>query len=289
MRVVMTGASGFIGSALSAALTARGDDVVALRRGAGPGTWDPEAGTIDRAVLEGTDAVVHLAGESIGGRWTATKKARILKSRVEGTRLIAQAVADVGVPVLASGSAIGYYGDRGDEVLTEEAPRGSGFLADVVEAWEQATGPAVDAGVRTAVLRTALVLDARGGSFPRMLLPFRLGLGGRIGSGRQFWSWITLVDEVRAIEHILDGDLSGPVNLSAPNPVRNRDFARELATVLRRPAVLPAPAFALKLLLGSEFAREVLLASQRVVPAKLESSGFEFQHPGCSEAFAAIF
>ena len=292
MRVLITGASGFIGRALTDRLSVAGHEPIALRRGqglAGGPSWDPDAGVIDDGALEGVDAVVHLAGESIGGRWTNAKKQELLSSRTEGTDLMARAVAEAGVPVLISGSAIGYYGDRDDEVLTEEAPPGDGFLADLCVAWEAAAAPAVEAGVRTAFIRTSLVLDESGGSFPRMLLPFRLGAGGPLGGGRQWWAWITLEDEVRAIMHCLEHDIGGPVNLSSPEPIRNTDFGRELGKAMHRPAVLPAPAFGLKLLLGGQFAEEVLLASQRVVPRVLEESGFEFAHPTLGEAFEAIF
>ena len=292
MRVLITGASGFIGRALTEGLHAAGHDPVALRRGpsgsSGP-SWDPDAGRIDDGALAGVDAVVHLAGESIGRRWTTAKKQELVSSRTEGTELIASAVAEAGVPILISGSAIGYYGDRGDEILREEAGPGDGFLADLCVVWEQAAQPAVDAGVRTAFIRTSLVLDESGGSFPRMVLPFKLGVGGPLGGGDQWWAWITLEDEVRAIIHCLENDIAGPVNLAAPNPIKNADFGRELARALHRPGVLPAPAFGLKLLLGSQFAEEVLLASQRVVPSVLEASGFEFAQPTVSEAFKAVF
>ncbi len=292
MKVLITGASGFIGRALSRRLTESGHEAIPLVRGeprAGARTWDPSVGRIDDDALDGIDAVVHLAGESIGGRWTVGKKQAILSSRTEGTDLIARAVAAAKPSVFASGSAIGFYGSRGEEVLTEESASGEGFLADVTVAWEQAAAPAVDAGVRTVFARTALVLEDEGGSFPRMLLPFKLGIGGPLGSGRQWWAWITLEDEVRAIMHCLQTDsLEGPVNLASPNPVRNADFGRALGKALKRPAVLPAPGFGLKLLLGGEFADEVLLASQRVVPSRLEQSGFEFSHPHLPGALDAV-
>jgi uncharacterized protein (TIGR01777 family) len=288
MRVVVTGSSGLIGAALVDALEARGDVAIRLQRRDGSGGWNVETGHVDVAAFEGADAVVHLAGESIGGWWTDAKKHRILRSRIDGTALISQAVAKAGTPVLVVGSAIGYYGSRGDEILTERADQGAGFLADVVDAWEAAAEPAIASPSRVALARTSIVLDADGGSLKRLLLPFRLGVGGRIGSGDQYWSWITLEDEVRAILHLIDADIEGPVNVSAPNPVPNADFSRSLGRALRRPAVLPAPAFGLKLLLSPGFAEEVLLASQRVVPEVLTASGFEFFHPTLETAFKAV-
>jgi uncharacterized protein (TIGR01777 family) len=290
MKVLITGASGFIGTALAAELESAGHGVVPLRRGGGPLEWDPARGWIDPAALEGVDAVVHLAGESVGGRWTASKKDRILRSRVSSTSLIAGAVAAARPRVLVSGSAIGFYGDRGNETLDEQAAPGSGFLADVVKQWEGAAQPAVTAGVRTVFARTSLVLDRSGGSFPRMLLPFRFGVGGRIGKGDQWWAWITLRDEVRALVHcITDTTLEGPVNLCSPNPAPNREFVRALAASLHRPALVPVPALALKAVLGGEFASEVLLASQRVVPGRLGDTGFSWEHPGLEAAFASMF
>lgn len=290
MKVLITGASGFIGRALSTELASSGHSVAALRRGGGPLGWDPARGWIDPAALNGVDAVVHLAGESIGGRWTAAKKEKILRSRVDCTSLIAGAVAAAQTPVLVCGSAIGFYGDRGNEPLDERAAPGSGFLADVVKQWEGAAQPAVTAGVRTVFARTSLVLDRSGGSFPRMLLPFRLGVGGRIGPGDQWWAWITLRDEVRALAHCLtESTLEGPVNLCSPNPAPNREFVRALAASIHRPALVPVPALALKAVLGAEFASEVLLASQRVVPGRLQESGFEWEHPGLEPAFASMF
>ncbi|MGF1664786.1 MAG: TIGR01777 family oxidoreductase [Acidimicrobiia bacterium] len=292
MKVLITGASGFIGRALSQRLTESGHEAIPLVRGepgTGVRTWDVRAGRIDDDALVGIDAVVHLAGESIGGRWTPAKKQAILSSRIEGTDLISKAVASAKPSVFVCGSAIGFYGSRGEDVLTEDSPAGSGFLADVTVAWEEAAKPASEAGVRTVLARTALVLEDEGGSFPRMLLPFKFGIGGPLGSGRQWWAWITLEDEIRAIMHCLETDaLEGPVNLAAPNPVRNGDFGKALGRALKRPALLPAPGFGLKLLLGGEFADEVLLASQRVVPTRLEQSGFEFSHPHLPAALDAV-
>lgn len=238
--------------------------------------------------VTGHDAVVHLAGESIGGRWTRAKKDRILSSRVSGTSLLARSVVEGEVPVLVSGSAIGFYGDRGDEELDERSSLGSGFLAEVVSRWEGSTAAAVDGGVRTVLARTSLVLDGGGGSFPRMMLPFRLGVGGRIGSGRQWWSWISLADVVAALIHCLEvPELSGPVNLVAPDPIRNADFVKALGQAMRRPALMPAPARGLRLLLGAEFADQVLLASQRVMPTQLLRTGFHWSHPDVASGLAA--
>lgn len=271
------------------ALELGGHQVLRLTRGLGTGCWDPMAGTIDREIFGGVDAVVHLAGETIGGRWTLAKKQAIRESRIRGTSLLASCLVGTEVEVFVSGSAIGYYGDRGDELLTESSLPGDGFLAALVEEWEQATAPASQAAIRTVTARTSLVLDTDGGSLPRMLLPFRLGLGGPIGSGDQWWSWITLQDEVRAIIHCLETPtLSGPVNLCAPASSRNRSFTKTLAAALHRPAILAAPAFGLRLALGTEFADEVLLASQNVSPARLIESGFKWVHPTLGEALDAL-
>jgi uncharacterized protein (TIGR01777 family) len=278
MRVVITGASGLIGTALSERLSGDGHEVVPLRR---PDGWDPDAGTIDTNLLQAADAVVHLAGEGIGEkRWTDEQKARIRDSRTRGTRLIAETLAglDGGPRVLLSGSAIGYYGDTGDTAVDETAPAGHDFLASVCVDWEAAAAPAVDAGLRVVWLRTGIVLSPRGGALARQLPFFRLGLGGRSGSGRQYQSWISLDDEVGAICHLLGrDDLSGPFNLTAPEPVTNGEFARTLGRVLRRPTTI-IPMFGPRLLFGRELADSLLLASQRVLPAALESSGYAFRH-----------
>lgn len=278
MRVVITGASGLIGSALAERLDRDGHEVVPLRR---PDGWDPDARTIDTTLLHGADAVVHLAGEGIGEkRWTDEQKARIRDSRIRGTRLIAETLAgmDGGPRVLLSGSAIGYYGDTGDTAVDETAPAGEGFLASVCVDWEAAAAPAVEAGVRVVWLRTGIVLSPRGGALARQLPFFRLGLGGRSGSGRQYQSWISLDDEVGAICHLLGrDDLSGPFNLTAPEPVTNGEFARTLGRVLRRPTTI-IPMFGPRLLFGRELADSLLLASQRVLPAALTSSGYVFTH-----------
>jgi len=285
MDVAITGASGLIGRALSASLENDGHTVRRIgraRRDAAPGfiAWDPAEGTLDDHALDGVDAVVHLAGEGIGEkRWSPEQKRRILESRTKSTVLIAGAMASMAEPPrrFLSGSAIGLYGDRGDEVLTEASERGEGFLADVVEAWESAARPAVDAGIPTTYLRTGIVQSPDGGALAKLLPLFKVGLGGKMGSGRQWWSWITIRDEVAAIRWLLDHDLTGPVNLTAPNPVTNADFAKALGDALGRPSFLPVPAFGPRLLLGKELADGLLFDSARVVPAALQAAGYEFQ------------
>lgn len=291
MRIAITGASGLIGSALVPALESDGHEVLRLvrREAEEPGevSWDPESGIVDTAALGGIGAVVHLAGESIGQRWTSATKQRVLDSRVSGTRAIAQAVATLDpTPVLVSASAIGYYGNRGDETLTESSPRGTGFLADVVEAWEQAAQPARDAGARVVHLRQGIVLARRGGALQRLLTPFKLGVGGRVGSGRQWWSWIGLEDVVRAYQFVLEAQVEGPVNLTAPNPATNADLVKALGRALGRPAVLPLPSFAVSIAFG-QMGREMLLEGQRVLPERLTEAGFTFAHPSLDEALAA--
>ena len=255
--------------------------------------WDVEAGVLDTASLEGVDAVVHLAGESIIGRWTAPKRRRIEHSRAVGTNTIARTLADLQRPprVMISASAIGIYGDRGDEVLTESSPAGDagdGFLRQVCEQWEAATAPASEAGIRVVHLRLGMVLAPNGGALAKMVTPFRLGLGGNVGSGRQWVSWIHIDDVVRAIEHCLtDDDLSGPVNVVAPNPVTNRQFTRVLGRTLHRPTVAPVPALALRLVFG-QMGTQVLLASARVVPDRLREAGFHFAHPDLEPAMADL-
>jgi uncharacterized protein (TIGR01777 family) len=281
-RVAITGASGLIGSALSAFLRARGDEVVHLVRRE-PRTpsevgWDPGSRTLDPGDLSGLTAVVHLAGAGVGDhRWTAAYKHEILASRVDGTATIATALAELSEPIaLVSGSAIGGYGDRGEEILTEESEAGQGFLADVVRAWEAATAPAQDAGLRVVHARTGIVLTPDGGAMARVLPLARFGLAGPLGSGRQWWSWITLHDELRALAHLIDRDLSGPVNLVSTSPMRQAEVMKALGAVLGRPAVLPAPALALKVIMG-EFAGDIL-ASQHILPSVLTASGFVFDH-----------
>lgn len=286
MRILISGSSGLIGSALVPFLSAQGHTVTRLVRSKTQSpddvVWDLVAGTIDRGKLEGFDAVVHLAGESIAsGRWTAMRKARIRESRVNGTRLLATALAGLEhrPRVLVCASAMGYYGDRGDEILREDSPAGKGFLADVSRAWEQAADPARERGIRVLHLRTGLVLAATGGALARMLPPFKLGVGGVIGGGRQYWSWITLDDHVAAIHHVLvNASLVGPVNLVVPRAVTNREFTQALGRVLSRPTLFPLPAFAARLLLG-EMADELLLASQRLEPGEAHRLGIHVWLP----------
>jgi uncharacterized protein len=282
-RIAVTGSSGLIGTALIASLKARGDEVVRLvrrtPRTADEVQWDPTTRTLDVRALDGVDGVVHLAGVGVGDkRWTPAYKHEILASRVDGTHAVAEAVAAADHPVrFVSGSAVGFYGDRGDEELTEASPPGADFLSDVVLAWEAAAQPAVDAGASVAVIRSGIVLAREGGAMKPLLRLARLGLGGPLGSGRQFMPWITLADEVGAILHLLDrDDVTGPVNLSAPSPARQREVADALGRALHRPAVLPAPSVAIRLVLG-EFAVEIL-GGQRIVGKKLEASGYSFQH-----------
>jgi uncharacterized protein (TIGR01777 family) len=292
MHVLVTGSHGLIGSALVASLQRDGHQVRRLARGT---TWAPEAGTIDDAVLDGVDAVVHLAGEGIGEhRWSDQHKRRVLDSRVNGTTALATAIArrgpgPGGIQAFISGSAVGYYGDRGDDTLTESSAPGTGFLADVCWQWEVAAQPAEDAGVRTVKMRTGIVLSSKGGALAKQLTPFRLGAGGKLGSGKQWQSWISIDDDVAAIRHALgDPNLHGPVNFTAPNPVTNADFTKALGRALKRPAVLTVPGLALRALFGTQMAEEMLLAGQRVLPAKLEEAGFTFRHPTLAEALPAV-
>jgi uncharacterized protein (TIGR01777 family) len=295
MDVAVTGSSGFIGTALVAALTEAGHRVRRVVRRAPSRDdevrWDPAAGTIDAAGLAGVGAIVNLAGEGIATkRWSDEQKSRIRESRTRGTRLIAETAAglDPRPAVLISGSGIDVYGDRGDEELTEASSPGTGFLAGVCVDWEAATRPAADAGIRTAMLRTGIVLHPGGGALPRMLPLFKLGLGGPFGHGRQWWSWISLDDEVGAILHLLSADVSGPVNCVAPQPVTNAQFTRALARVLRRPAVVPVPRLGPTLLLGSELVQHLLYDSHRVLPARLVESGYRFASPALEEALQAL-
>ncbi len=294
MDIAVTGSTGLVGRALVAHLEATGHSVRPVVRAApAPGliTWDPDNGRIDAGAMAGIDAVIHLAGQPIAARrWTDAQKRRILESRTRGTALIAQTVArlDPKPAVFLSASAIGFYGDRGEAALDEASPRGQGFLADVTVAWESATAPAAEAGIRTAQLRTGIVLSPSGGAMARTLPLFRVGLGGRFGSGRQWWSWITLDDEVAAIVHLLDADVAGPVNLTAPNPVTNATFTKVLASVLHRPAILPIPKLGPALLYGRELATELLWFSARVEPQVLSASGFTFAHPDLDGAFRSI-
>ena len=295
MDVAITGASGLIGSALAAALRARGDAVVTIGRGADADVrWDPMAGTIDAHSLDGVHAVVHLAGESLGEKkWTDEQKDKILESRVRGTELIATTIAELAVKpaVLVSGSAVGFYGDRGDEKLTEASapPPPGNFLSDVCVAWEAAAATAEAAGIRTVLLRTGIVLSKHGGALGRMLLPFKLGLGGRIGSGRQYMSWISIDDEVGAILHAIGNEaLHGPLDATGPEPVTNAEFTKALGAAVHRPTLLPTPLAPLKVVYGAELVQRVLVEGQRVLPAALEASGYEFRHTTIDAAFAAV-
>lgn len=294
MRVAITGSSGLIGTALTRSLTTDGHEVVrVVRRAGGAGTvrWDPEGGEIDAAGLEAVDAVVHLAGAGIGDhRWTDEHKRRVLESRTRGTSLLATTLAGLSSrpAVLVSGSAVGFYGNRGDEQLVETSGPGRGFLAEVVTAWEAAAAPAADAGIRVAKIRTGVVLAAEGGALARMASIARFGLLGKLGTGRQWMSWITLPDEVRAIRFLLDHDVAGPVNLTAPAPVTNAVFTKALGRVLHRPTVLPVPSFGPKLLLGRELASSLLFEGQRVLPEVLLDAGFEFHHDEVETALHAV-
>ena len=294
MDIVISGSSGLIGTALVAALTDAGHRPVRLVRREPSGDeirWDPEAGSIDATSLEGMDGVVHLAGAGIGDhRWTDEYKLEILRSRTKSTVLLSGALADLAKPpsVLVSGSAIGFYGDRGDELLDETSPTGTGFLPEVCVAWEAATVAAEEAGIRVAHIRSGVVLSGQGGALKKQLPLFKAGAGGKLGSGRQWQSWISIEDEVGAILHLLAADIRGAVNLTAPNPVRNAEFTKTLAGVLGRPSFLPIPSFGPKLLLGSELADNLLFAGQRVTPKVLEDSGYEFRHPTLEVALRAV-
>ena len=284
MKIVVSGATGLVGSALTPVLASLGHDIVPLvRRQPAAGelvlAWDPERSMIDRDGLEGIDVVIHLAGENVFGRWSADKKQRIRESRVQGTRLLSDALAGLTRPpqALLAASAIGYYGDRGDEAVSEWSAPGEDFLAYVSRDWEGATTAAARAGIRVVNMRFGVVLTTAGGALAKMLPAFRLGLGGRVGSGNQYLSWIALDDALNAIVHLLaTSRLAGPANLTAPSPVTNREFARTLGKVLGRPAVLAVPAFALRLAFGSEGAA-MLQSGQRVLPGCLLASGFHFR------------
>lgn len=295
MDVVVSGSHGLIGSALVPALTAAGHRVRRLVRGTpGPGevAWDPVAGTVDAGGLAGADAAVHLAGVGIGDkRWTPAQKRRVRDSRVKGTGTLARALAGLPTPpaVLVSGSAVGYYGDRGDEVLTEASGPGEGFLAEVVRDWEEAAAPAAEAGVRVVHTRTGVVQTASGGALAKQLPMFKLGVGGPLGSGRQWVSWVTLDDEVGAIVHALTTEsLRGPVNLCAPEPTTSAGLAKAVGKALHRPAVLPVPKFALSLVVGRQMTEEMVLASQRAVPEQLLASGYRFRHPDIATAMGDL-
>jgi uncharacterized protein (TIGR01777 family) len=287
MRVAVTGSSGFIGSALCRRLEGLGHEVTrVVRHPAADGdrttAWDPDRGTIDARRFEGLDGVVHLAGAGVADhRWTAARKQVVLESRTRSTALLSRTLAGLKNPprVLVSGSAIGFYGDCGDETVTEEHGAGSDFLASVCQRWEAETARASEAGIRVAFSRTGLVLAINGGALPKLLRLFRLGLGGRFGHGTQWWSWITLDDEVAALVWLLEHGHDGPVNLTAPGPVTNREFTKALSSTLSRPALLPVPRFAPGVVLGAELASSLLFTSAKVRPAVLEAEGFVFAEP----------
>jgi len=294
MKILASGMSGTIGQALLPAIASEGHTVVRLKTGASRSqneiAWDPWK-PLDPALAGGFDGVIHLAGENIFGRWTEQKKERIRHSRVLGTRHVCEALACSGSKpgVLIAGSAIGYYGNRGNETLTEDSNLGTGFLAETCREWEAATQPAEQAGWRVVHLRTGVVLSTQEGALKKMLSPFRLGLGGKIGSGDQWLSWISITDTVAAILHCLKtASLRGPVNMTAPSPMTNAEFSRTLAKALHRPAFVAVPAFAVQFLMGREMAEETVLTSQRVTPKKLLESGFEFRQPELGEALKSL-
>ena len=290
MKVAVTGASGLIGSALVSELENRGDQVLRIGRTArqeGDIVWDPMEGTLDPALIEAVDAVVNLAGETIEGRWTAKKKKKILESRVKGTQLLSQTFQRLDTPpkIFVSSSASGFYGDRGEEILTESSTAGNGFLVDVCKAWEAAADTSSE--TRLAIARTGVVFDPSGGALQKLLIPIRLFFGGPLGGGKQWWPWITLADEVKALMHMIDTDIEGPVNLVSPQPLRNKELTKQIAKALKRPAFIPAPAFALRALLG-EMADGLLLSSSRILPEALEKSGFQFSSPDLQSALESL-
>ncbi len=296
MKIAITGASGLIGRALTTSLIAEGHQVIPVIRRPNPATpdaieWNPAAGTIEASKFEGVDGVVHLAGAGIGDkRWSESYKREILESRTKGTDLLARTLASLAAPpsVLVSGSAIGFYGDTADAAVDETAPAGNDFLAKVCVDWEAAAAPAAAAGIRVPFLRTGIVLTADGGALAKMLPLFRFGLGGRMGSGKQWWSWISMADEVGAIRWLLDHDISGPVNATAPTPVSNSQFTKALGEAMHRPTLAPVPSFGPKLLLGAELADALLFTSTRVVPGVLEASGYPFAHPTIDTALRDV-
>jgi len=290
VKVAVTGASGLIGSALVSELENRGDQVLRIGRTArqeGDIVWDPMEGTLDPALIEAVDAVVNLAGETIEGRWTAKKKKKILESRVKGTQLLSQTFQRLDTPpkIFVSSSASGFYGDRGEEILTESSTAGNGFLADVCKAWEAAADTSSE--TRLAIARTGVVFDPSGGALQKLLIPIRLFFGGPLGGGKQWWPWITLADEVKALMHMIDTDIEGPVNLVSPQPLRNKELTKQIVKALKRPAFIPAPAFALRALLG-EMADGLLLSSLRILPEALEKSGFQFSSPDLQSALESL-
>jgi uncharacterized protein len=296
MKVLISGASGLVGSAVRDALRNDGYTVGQFVRPggtarAGDVRWDPASGTADMATMEGADAVICLSGASVGeGRWTAERKKVLRSSRVDLTRVLVELLARLGQKprVLVAASAIGYYGNRGDEILTEASTAGNDFIAQLARDWETESLRAEAVGIRTAILRFAVILSAKGGALARMVLPFKLGAGGRLGSGRQWVSWVALEDVVEIVRvAIVDERMRGPVNVAAPGPVQNVEFTRMLARVLNRPAIFPAPAFVLRIVLG-EMADGLLLASQRVIPEKLRAAGYRFRHENIEDALEGI-
>ncbi len=295
MRILLTGGSGLIGTALNRSLDADGHEVVRLvRRAPAAGNerqWDPAEGLLDVGDVEGFDAVVHLAGAGIGDkRWSNDIKRLILDSRVDATELLSKRLAETSQKpeVFISGSAIGYYGARSDSVDESAGPaEGPDFLSDLCVAWEGATGAAEQAGIRTVHIRTGIVLSKSGGALSKLLLPFRFGIGGRLGSGKTWWSWISLADHIRAVRHLIETPVAGPVNLVAPLPVPNTELTKALGGVLKRPTILPVPRFALNMILGKELAEALLFTSVRVLPRKLEETGFEFEHRTIKQALEA--
>lgn len=295
MKIYVTGASGLVGSKLCPMLKEAGHDVISLTRAEPKGDaqkqWDPKAETMDPAVLQGCDVLVHLAGENIAdGRWTKQQKQKIHDSRVDSTKLLANTISQMEnkPQAFVVASAIGYYGDRGSEVLTEASPPGEGFLPEVCINWEQAADAARDAGVRTVHVRTGVVLAKEGGALKAMLTPFKLGMGGVVGSGEQYWSWISLDDIARLFQFAIENnEVSGPINGTAPNPATNREFTKALGKVLSRPTILPMPKFAAKLALG-EMAEALILASAKVTPVKAEDLSFIFNHPELKQALESL-
>ncbi len=296
MRIVITGSSGLIGTALVARLRERGDEVVRLVR-RDPAAdderyWNPAEGVLSTDDINGTDAVINLSGAGIGDkRWSDAYKRVLYSSRIDSTRLLAATIADSDAPpsVFVSASAIGFYGSRGDEELDESSAPGEGFLADLVKDWEAAAVSAENAGVRVACLRTGIVLDDESGAVGRMVLPFRLGLGGRLGGGKTWWAWVARSDVVGAIEHVLDTDAAGPINIVSPNPVRSAEFTDALGDALHRPTIFPIPKFALDLVLGGELSEALVFTSARVLPGVLTARGYEFAEPELRPALESLF
>ncbi len=294
MKVAVTGSHGLVGTALLASLKAAGHEVVRVVRtppesGSPDVFWDPVGGVIDAGGLAGVEAVVNLAGEWLGDRWTQEKKRKIRDSRIMGTTLLARTLAELPSPpkVLLNASAVGYYGNRGDEILYENSGPGSDFLAGVVSEWEASTEPAAEAGIRVVITRSGMVLSDEGGGLKKMLLPFRLGVGGKIANGKQWMSWVSLADEVAAMHFLLEReDLNGPFNVTAPDLVKNAEFTRTLGHVLKRPTPFRIPAVALRAVYG-EMADATLLVSQKVVSDRLQAAGFQFKHPQLEEALHA--